>query len=364
MRILLAGPLPEPVNGCSYANDVFRRHATSLGDAFEFINTATPVISAQQGRFSWRKVYASLRCYFGLPKVFRCDVLYLTPGQTFFGLLKYAPYMELALIFRKPYVIHLHGNHLGRQFAELRGFRRKLFRRYVAGAGAGIVLSESLRRNFAELLPPVRVFVVENFAGNEIFEVDLLNKSRDSLEILWLSNLMREKGIFELLEALSRLKAEGIEFKARIAGRMESGLEEVLRRQLSVLAPAVEYLGPVAGRAKTELLMQSNVFVLPTYYTMEGQPIALLEAMASGNIIVTTCHAGIPDIVDESNGYMLPVRDVSALADCLRHIARNLPEEVRRMSARNREKAKLRFTEQAFTMKILDVLKFVLANKP
>ena len=39
--------------------------------------------------------------------------------------------------------------------------------------------------------------------------------------------------------------------------------------------------------------------MLPTYYKMEGQPISILEAMATGNVILTTRHAGIPDVVTD-----------------------------------------------------------------
>lgn len=363
MKILLVGPLPEPINGCSYANDVFRHQAANLGEIVDSVNTSTSVIAGQQGHFSLGKVAAFVRCYFKLPIVLGVDVLYITPGQTFLGLVKYAPYMALAAMLRRPYVLHVHGNHLGRNFASLKGVKRCFFQRCVSAASAGIVLSDTLKANFAGLLPPERVFVVENFAGDELFDAVIPTKPNDQLNILWLSNLMREKGIFEFIEALGRLKSEGRVFKACIAGRMECGIESELREKLGVLSPEVEYVGPVTGQVKIDLLVHSNVFVLPTYYTMEGQPIALLEAMACGNILVTTRHAGIPDIVNESNGYLLPVRDVDALAACFRHIADQLTADIQRVSAYNRSSAKNRFTERAFTTKILDVLHFAIGER-
>ena len=54
-----------------------------------------------------------------------------------------------------------------------------------------------------------------------------------------------------------------------------------------------DYIGIVNGKAKKNLLEWGNVFVLPTFYKMEGQPISILEAMATKNLVVTTNHAGI-----------------------------------------------------------------------
>lgn len=362
MRILLVGPLPSPINGCSYANQVFTQRAQDNGESVISVNTSTPFISSGQGKFSWRKISAFFRCYLEIPSVLASDVLYITPGQTFFGVIKYAPYMVLASLARRPYVLHLHGNHLGFEYSTLTGIRRKMFHRLVSGASAGIVLSDSLKANFFGLLPQDRVFSVENFAGDALFAADISEKPRDALSIVWLSNLMREKGIFELIAALNQLKQRGIAFKARLAGNIEDSLGEDLSSKLSALAPEVEYVGPVAGDQKTTLLAESNVFVLPTYYAMEGQPIALLEAMATGNIIVTTSHAGIPDVVDESNGYLVPVRTVEALTDCFTQIADSLPLEMSRISTHNRETAKARFTEQEFTENVLKVLRLACRN--
>ncbi|MFT4256223.1 MAG: glycosyltransferase family 4 protein [Pseudoxanthomonas sp.] len=357
MKILLAGPLPEPVNGCSYANAVFRQHCTSAGHSMLVVDTNVPVISGKQGdRFSVRKALNFLRVYRGVSRVALADVVYMTPGQTFFGLLKYAPLMSLARILRKPYVIHVHGNHLGSHYSQLGGIKKRLFRHYVSGAAAGIVLSESLRANFDGLLPPDKVFVVENFAGDAIFGQPATTKTTTRLEVLYLSNLMREKGILILLDAFLLLKQQGVPFRARIAGHLETGISSEIEDRLARLTTEVEYIGPVKGQAKMDLLHEANVFVLPTHYTMEGQPISLLEGMAAGNIIVTTRHAGIPDIVDESNGYLLPVRDTPALAECLGRIAANLPAEIERFSSHNQFVARERFTEQAFVEKILAVL--------
>ena len=57
---------------------------------------------------------------------------------------------------------------------------------------------------------------------------------------------------------------------------------------------------------------------------MEGQPISILEAMATGNIIITTNHAGIPDIFsNKKNGFFVRKNDSQHIVDVLKHIVEN-----------------------------------------
>jgi glycosyltransferase involved in cell wall biosynthesis len=67
-----------------------------------------------------------------------------------------------------------------------------------------------------------------------------------------------------------------------------------------------------------ERLRSSQVFVLPS--RNEGQPMAVLEAMANGLCVVATDVGGIPDLVDDDCGVLIPPDDVSALSDSLHRV--------------------------------------------
>jgi glycosyltransferase involved in cell wall biosynthesis len=64
-----------------------------------------------------------------------------------------------------------------------------------------------------------------------------------------------------------------------------------------------------------ELLRSSHVLVLPS--THEGQPMAILEAMAHGLCVVATAVGGIPDLIDEECGVLIPPSDEEALITAL-----------------------------------------------
>jgi glycosyltransferase involved in cell wall biosynthesis len=353
------GPLPLPVNGCSYANEVLLKNLERRNISYAAINTNTDIISGRQGsRFSIRKALSFTKTYLEVYKIFSASVVYLTPGQTFFGVCKYAPFLLFCKLLRKPYIIHLHGNYLGTEYKSLRGIKKNIFRYFIAGASAAIVLSKALCRNFENLLPPDKVHIVENFVDESLFLLPL-KKNTNELRILYLSNLMLEKGILELLDGLAKLQQKAVTFHLTIAGAMETGIKEAVNKRMATLGEQITYLGTVTGEAKKKALTEANVFVLPTYYKMEGQPICLLEGMATGNIIVTTAHAGIPDVIDQSNGFFIRPESPAAVARCVEKIGRDLPAMMTLFSEHNRTYAAAKFTEKNFTEKILNIINSV-----
>lgn len=356
-KILIIGPFPVPINGCSLANLVLYNNILIKGIPVDFINTASSVISSHQGtEFSSMKVLKFISTYKDIFKVFKSRIVYTTPGQTFYGVLKYSPFYLLCLIIKIPYIIHVHGNYLGNEFNVLTGFKKKIFKYFLSNSSAGIVLSDSLRSNFDNILPKEKVFVVNNFAQNNLFEMKNLSKKYDKLRILYLSNLMEEKGILVFLDSLSVLKQRGIDFYAQIAGKIEDSIKHLVKDKLLSLSDNVKYFDVVEGSTKVDLLLSSNVFVLPTYYTMEGQPIAILEALATGNIVISTLHAGIPDIINNKNGFLIKPKSVDELVASLDEIKENLNEYIARFSVTNKNYAIKNFTEEIFTSKILSII--------
>ena len=363
MKILMIGPFPEPIDGCSLANSIFYQNVKKRNLQVQKIDTNTDIVSSKQGdTFSVQKAVSFLSKYLYCYKILSADIIYFTPGQTFFGVMKYSPFLWLCQMFQKPYIIHVHGNYLGNEYQRLIGFKKKLFKQLLSKAAAGIILSRSLKNNFYNLLPESKIFIVENFASNDIYSVQKKKKT-DKLRILYLSNLIAEKGILYLLKALVILNQTNIDFYAVLAGIIDAKIEAEVNELLKELKGKVVYKGVLGGDNKLRELWNANVFVLPTFYPMEGQPISLLEGIATGNVIITTKHAGIPDIVNETNGFFVEKQSADSLASCLQNVSNNLPSYVNRFSKQNSNYAASHFTEKKFTERILMVLTSALKTK-
>ena len=357
----MIGPFPNPINGCSIANKILLQQLRLKKDlSVEFINTNTINISSEKvGQFSIKKAFYFLKFYKNIFRISQSDLVYTTPGQTFYGIIKYIPFFFCCLLFKKPYVIHVHGNHLGNEYQSLGGLKKIVFSYYIKKAAAGIVLSNSLKNNFDGMLDSAKVFIVENFAQDDLTHKKNIIKSKDKLRLLYLSNLMEEKGVLDFLDSLILLKNEGVVFSADIAGKIEDESELIVKSKFDELIGFINYHGVVFGEKKISLLQNSNVFILPTYYRMEGQPISLIEAMATGNIIVTTAFSGIPDIISEENGFFVESKNPQNIFKILVAINQNLDQYVDAFSNKNIEYVKSNFTEAQFAAKISNIFNHV-----
>ena len=355
-KVLIIGPFPNPISGVSIANKVVEEILNAdLNFTVEKINTSYPIFDEQIGEFSIQKFFFYLRINSSFFKVLKNNIIYITPGQTFFGVLKYALFIVAASALRKELIIHVHGNYLGKEYQSLKGFKRVLFYFLVSRFTKGIVLSNSLKHNLTPFLEDKNIFSLPNFAQDYLYKEDK-KFVKDELRIFYLSNLMKEKGIFCLLNALKNLEKNNIIYKAKIAGNIDQKYSKEILNLFTELKNA-EYIGVVNGDDKKNLLKWGNVFVLPTFYKMEGQPISILEAMATENLVVTTNHAGIPDIFkDKVNGYLVKKNSIKSIQDILTYIASN-KSEIEKIATYNKEYFLDNFTVNSFKKNLIKIIK-------
>ena len=136
MKVLIVGPFPPVINGVTVCNDYLKK---KLGEKYlvETINTDSGIISTNQGdSLSFKKVFSFIQIYFLLFKVIKANVVYFTPGQTFWGLSKYLPFSLLCICFRKKYILHLHGGYTAKAYGNLRGIKKNISMDYTRGVAS------------------------------------------------------------------------------------------------------------------------------------------------------------------------------------------------------------------------------------
>jgi len=353
-RILIIGPFPLPISGVSLANKVVKGILIESPN-FEVrsINTSYNEFNEKLGKLTFRKLLFYLTLNFQVFKVFTSDTIYITPGQTFYGITKYSLFILLGALLKKEIITHVHGNYLRYEYQSLNGIKKKVFYYLLSKSTKGIVLSESLKENMSLFIKENHIFTLYNFAEDYLVSTNEETKT-DKLRIVFLSNLMIEKGILELLEALELLEKKNIDYEAKIAGNIDVTNKKLFVAIFKKLK-FTEYLGVVNGEQKKELLEWSNVYVLPTYYKMEGQPISIIEAMATNNVIITTKLTGILDIINEKNGYFVEERSAKSIVAKLKFISEN-KEVIPAISGRNKRLYRERFTLSHFKNNFIKIL--------
>jgi glycosyltransferase involved in cell wall biosynthesis len=144
----------------------------------------------------------------------------------------------------------------------------------------------------------------------------------DPVNILYMGWLERYKGIFDLIEAAALAKSESKDVRYVICGRgAESQAAREHAKRLGV-GDLFDFKGWVVGQEKTKVLVDADIFVLPSH--SEGMPNALLEAMSSGLAVIATRVGGIPDIIRHNeNGLLVDPRRPEQLAEAIRFYLRN-----------------------------------------
>lgn len=357
-KILIIGPIPQPITGVSLANKTVLDNLNKK-DCFnvDSINTSYNKFDENLGVFSLSKFIFFLKLNFFAYKIFKANIIYITPGQTFFGILKYTVFILLSKILNKELITHIHGNYVGTEYSLLKGFKKNVFKYLLSKTSKGIVLSETLTGNMSPFIEENKISVLYNFVEDYLFTEEKIIEKKLKItkpRIIFLSNLMKEKGIFELLEALKILEEKGIDYEAKIAGNIDPMHKKRTENYFKTLKNT-QYIGVVHGEEKKALLLWGNIFTLATYYSMEGQPISILEAMATGNLVLTTNHAGIPDVFkDTVNGFYVEKNNAESIVEKIKYTIEN-SETSNKIKMHNYNSAKKKYRVENFINNIIKI---------
>jgi glycosyltransferase involved in cell wall biosynthesis len=363
MRILFIAPIPPPITGNSLAVKVLVDEVAKHHEIIVINLNKKSFISGFNSLSRIKEILAILWAAF--MKRHWPDVIYLSLSESFAGNLKD---IFLYLIFCRKLgsvLVHLLGGSGIRSMMESKGLRSKInaiFYRRLSGA---IVEGRTQAAIFAEAISPQRVHIVPNFAEDYLFlaEVDIQNKfvEKSPLRILFLSNLIYGKGHEELVDAYISLDPY---LQSQLQISFVGGFENEKRRaaflQKIDKCDNISYLGNfIGGEDKKALYRKSHIFCLPTYYPYEGQPISILEAYATGCVVITTDHGGIPDIFQNAiNGYLVQKKSSASIKQILAAILRSDPDLLS-MALYNRKLAFEKYRTHIFGNSIRSILENV-----
>jgi len=197
-----------------------------------------------------------------------------------------------------------------------------------------------------------------------------LHQQKKGLTVTFLSNLFKNKGILDLLEASKIVidKHPNVIFK--IAGswsnqepETHSHAIEFLKR--NTLEKKVEFVGVVSGKEKEKFLVETDLFVLPTWHPTEGQPNVIIEAMAAGCPIVSTKWAAIPEtVIDGKTGLLVDPQNPAAIAKAILQLIEN-PSVRKKMSEASRKRYEQYYTQEKNIDNMIEVFEKTLEkNNP
>lgn len=248
-------------------------------------------------------------------------------------------------------------------------------------AAFGVTISEYNRRFLAETCGPElaeRVAVVRagidpaRFGGAPLPQVGEVGATGEGTPaddvpcLLSVGRLVEKKGHRTLVEAMAILRDRGIAARAVIVGDgpERPALADLIDRHQ--LVDAVELRPSITQTELVALLPSADLFVLPCVIAADGDrdgiPVSLMEAMAAGLPVVSTTVSGIPELVDESAGVLVPPRDAAALAAALAELATQ-PERRRRLGEGGRRIVRQRFDVARSALQMAELFREAVAGR-
>jgi glycosyltransferase involved in cell wall biosynthesis len=224
------------------------------------------------------------------------------------------PALTLGRLFGKPVAYTEHWTVFASENpAQLSAGMERLARLALRHADVVLPVSEDLRRSLERFEPRTRFEVVPNVVDETVFHPAASAANGSPPRLLTVSRLDDgHKGVDVLLKALARTEGPA---QLDVVGHGRRREEyEALARQLGI-AERVSFHGSESQREIAARMRSADLFVLASRY--ENNPVAVLEAIASGLPVVATRVGGVPEIVDESNGLLAEPEDPEGLAACI-----------------------------------------------
>lgn len=294
LRLLCLVALPPPITGRTIAT---RRFLNRLKEDADLIvadlNAGMAGTKANRTGKLLRSALWVARMAFGAPR--KVDFVYIVANHGA-GLWVDIVFALLARLWGVPVIVHHHVF----SYFNRRSWKLAVLFRLTSESGRHLLLCESMRRSAERMYTTsATLSVMPNFGSEERSEDSDGRRSRRCLpmEILFLSNLTMEKGVDTVLR-LARQFAAREDVVFHLAGpAMSPKVQHAIECALESCGDGLVWHGPVNAEERSRLLVDADLFVFPTRYCNEAQPLVLIEALEAGVPVIANGRGCIPEML-------------------------------------------------------------------
>lgn len=233
----------------------------------------------------------------------------------------------------KSVVMHVHGADFDTFYHQSAPLVQRYIRKTFTACQKVLVLSGFWKTFFDQYIYAGNTEILNNGVYTDVFRACYTAPANIS-RFLFLGRLGQRKGVYDLLEAIDILvnqqAQKDILFYLAGDGDIDQVKEIIAKKRLD---HQVQILGWINEHDKLKWFREVDTILLPSYN--EGLPMAILEAMAAGKIIISSRVGGIPDLVTERvNGFLIDPGDVQSLHQHIMYVYTH-PAEMEQMAQNN-----------------------------
>lgn len=315
-----------PAHGAAKVGD-FIASSKKLDENFDcrFITIKSSDTIGDIGKVNFKKIYLVVELYFKVlwaVMVFRPEKIYFTASirsVAFYRDLLISTLWKFYRLFKDTDVYYHYHTKGVDDFVSASKRNLKLTEFFVKDINL-VLLSSLLRSDFEQVQTYKQIYYLpngsENFFKEEEFieYIDTKYMEKKSIDVLYLSNMIKSKGYFGVLELANLTRNEPVHYHFAGAWQNKEDEKEFFDYiETNGLLEKVTFYGFVNGIEKQSLFKRANFLIFPTRYKAETFGLVITEALSYGVPVIATDEGSIPFILDERSGIVLD--EVSSLSE-------------------------------------------------
>lgn len=352
-KVLFVLHMPPPVHGAALMGK-YIHDSEIINGLFEahYVNLALSDNLAEIGKANIKKIWLFIKKMANIIAVIEKEkpaLCYITPNAT--GAAFYKDFLIVMLLktMRQKVIVHYHNKGIASRQKYF--FDNMLYRLFFHKIKV-ILLADILYEDIKMYVNASDVYICPN--GIPLTKIEKIPDTafcKETVNLLFLSNMMSEKGVWDLLEACRILKEKGKAFCCDFVGKWSDITPHIFETKVKEykLDTFVKAHGEKYGDGKKEFLQKADIFVFPTYYHNECFPLVLLEAMEYELPCISTHEGGISDIIDNAyTGYVVEKQNPQEVVDKILFLIEH--PEIRKEMGRN---ARMKFVDK-YTLEVFE----------
>lgn len=366
--LIFIGALPPPYHGVTVFNEGLLNSKISNVYRVYHLDTSDKRNLDNLGRIDWQNTYLALRNLWDLMKLCikkRPDLVYLAIAQNI-AYLRDGMFIVIAgFLSKAKIVIHLHGSYFKEYHNHTNWFMRRFIDFTMKQVDTAIVIGNRMRYVFDGWVKDVEII-----PNGTPFNPRLSNKfrrNRNTLAISYLGNLLESKGVLDTIKAAKIVIGKFPNVRFKFAGSWRGQKPEMKKSAFRFirenhLENKIEFIGRILGDEKEKFLVDTDIFVFPSW--CEGHPIVIIEAMAAGCPVISTKNVGaIPEIIiDGKTGILVEKKNPKALAESIVKLIAD-PELRVKMGMAGRKRYEQYYTQEKNIGNMIKAFEKVLGEK-
>lgn len=355
--------MPPPIHGAAIVGQSIHdsKLINSIFDCI-YINPSASKNVAEVGKVSFSKIlflFSNLIQIISTIIKEKPQLVYYTPTSDGFGIFRDALTLLFIKLLGKKTVLHFHNKGV-KEFSQNKF--TVLAYKAIFHKSKVILLANELYQDIENFAKKDNVFICPNGIMPTLNKSILRKVNNQSYRFLFLSNIIKNKGVINLLEACADLKRKGYIFKCDFVGKW-SDIDEPLFNEIVKklnLCDCVKAHGPKYGSEKDVYFRNADAFILPSY--TEAFSLVLIEAMEYSLPCICTNVGGLPSLVQNNQtGFLIEPKRTDLLVKSMIKLMDNRNNGIK-LGVNGREYFEKELTLSSFEKKLINILTTIIEN--